>query len=108
MAFSDKPKILIVDDVEVNLILLETVLRKEQAEIHKASNGETALSMSNDLDFALIILDVSMPGMNGFEVAERLRDQEKKTGLHRLFLSLRSCMTSRALPGDISRVRWIT
>ena len=87
MAFSDKPKILIVDDVEVNLILLETVLRKEQAEIHKASNGETALSMSNDLDFALIILDVSMPGMNGFEVAERLRDQEKNRLTPIIFIS---------------------
>lgn len=75
MSITEKPKILIVDDLEVNLILLETILRKEQAEIHKALNGPAALELSEIHDYALIILDVSIPGMNGYEIAQRLRQQ---------------------------------
>lgn len=70
------PKILIVDDIEVNLILLETALRKEQAKIHKALSGEEALKLTANEEFALIILDVSMPVMNGFELAEHIRKQQ--------------------------------
>lgn len=69
------PKILIVDDIEVNLILLETALRKEQAKIYKALSGEEALQLTATEEFALIILDVSMPVMNGFELAEHIRKQ---------------------------------
>lgn len=76
MAITEKPKILIVDDLEVNLILLETILRKEQAEIHKALNGPAALELTEKYIYALIILDVSLPGMNGYEIAERLRKQD--------------------------------
>lgn len=76
MAITEKPKILIVDDLEVNLILLETILRKEQAEIHKALNGPAALELTEKHVYALIILDVSLPGMNGYEIAERLRKQD--------------------------------
>lgn len=67
------PNILIVDDIEVNLILLETALRKEQAKIFKATSGQEALELIKKQEFALIILDVSMPVMNGFELAEHIR-----------------------------------
>lgn len=76
MSGQEKLKILIVDDIEVNLILLETVLRKENATILKSMTGKEALEISAVNDLALIILDVSMPGMNGFELAEHIRNQE--------------------------------
>lgn len=69
------PNILIVDDIEVNLILLETALRKEQAKIHRATSGQEALELTEKTEYALIILDVSMPVMNGFELAAHIRKQ---------------------------------
>ncbi|MBW6491110.1 MAG: response regulator [Lentimicrobium sp.] len=87
MAALEKPKILIVDDIEVNLILLETVLRKEDAVILRASSGFAALEISEVNDLALIILDVSMPGMNGFELAERIRNQKNNSLTPIIFVS---------------------
>ena len=87
MATLEKPKILIVDDLEVNLILLETVLRKEPTEIFKATSGEMALGIAKMHDFALFILDVSMPGMNGFELAEKLRNLDNNRHTPIIFIT---------------------
>ena len=87
MSVQGKPKILIVDDLEVNLILLETVLRKENASILKSMTGKEALEISAVNDLALIILDVSMPGMNGFELAEHIRNQENNALTPIIFVS---------------------
>lgn len=81
------PNILIVDDIEVNLILLETALRKEQARIFKATGGEEALVLTENNEFALIILDVSMPGMNGFELATAIRKQHLNVVTPIIFIS---------------------
>lgn len=83
----DKPKILIVDDISANLILLETILRKEQADILKSTNGQQALDLAENIDLALIILDVSMPGLNGFELARKLRKQENNKLTPIIFIS---------------------
>ncbi len=87
MVFTEKPKILIVDDIKVNLILLQTILRKEQAEILQAIDGDSALEIAELHDLALIILDVSMPGMNGFELAEHLRKQKRNSLTPIIFIS---------------------
>ena len=87
MAGSEKPKILIVDDIEVNLILLETVLRKENATILKSTSGPEAIEISAVNELAIIILDVSMPGMNGIEVAEHIRLQENNLLTPIIFIS---------------------
>ncbi len=81
------PSILIVDDIEVNLILLETALRKEQAKILKATSGEEALKLTENQEFALIVLDVSMPGMNGFELASAIRKQQMNVVTPIIFIS---------------------
>lgn len=81
------PNILIVDDIEVNLILLETALRKEQAKIYKAYSGYEALELTRQLEFALIILDVSMPVMNGFELAEHIRKEQLNAKTPIIFIS---------------------
>ncbi|MGE5316420.1 MAG: response regulator [Chloroflexota bacterium] len=81
------PNILIVDDIEVNLILLETALRKEQARIFKATGGLEAIELSKQYEFALIILDVSMPVMNGFELAEHIRKGQLNSITPIIFIS---------------------
>lgn len=67
------PNILIVDDRNENLIALEALLAECNAIITTASNGNDALSLMLENEFALLLLDVQMPGMDGFEVAELMR-----------------------------------
>jgi PAS domain S-box-containing protein len=67
------PKVLIVDDNENSLLTLKKALGKLNAEIITAGNGEEAVIHTKQRDFALIILDVQMPGMDGFETAEMIR-----------------------------------
>ena len=66
----DKPKILIVDDRKENLLALKTVLDEVDADIIEATNGNDALAATLNYVFALAILDVQMPGMDGYELAE--------------------------------------
>lgn len=69
-------KILIVDDLPANLVAMKKLLSKIHAEIYTASSGNEALSLIIDHDFALILLDVQMPGMDGFETAEIMRSSD--------------------------------
>ena len=69
--------ILIVDDEEKNIKLLKAYLQAEKYNILEASRGEEALKMVNDFNSDLILLDVMMPGINGFEVCKRLTQDEK-------------------------------
>ncbi|WP_031483812.1 two-component system response regulator [Maridesulfovibrio frigidus] len=66
-------KILIVDDNVVNLMLYDRLLRNEGAEIFKAENGEDTVVLCENNDFALILLDVQMPGMDGYETAKAIK-----------------------------------
>ena len=69
-------KILIVDDKKENLVVLRQVLRDVGAEIIEAASGNAALAATLDHTFALAILDVMMPEMSGFELAEHLHGDE--------------------------------
>jgi two-component system, sensor histidine kinase and response regulator len=69
----DKPVILVVDDEPQNIELLEAYLVPEGYEIVKAANGEEALGKLSDKQIDLILLDVLMPGIDGFEVTRRVR-----------------------------------
>ena len=84
---ADIQKILIVDDREENLYALEKVLEKVDADIIKATSGNDALIASLNHDFALAILDVQMPGMDGYELAEFIRAQEKTRDVPIIFMS---------------------
>ena len=76
----DNPKILIVDDRVENLVSLETILRPLDAEIVRAGSGNDALALSLEHDFALALVDVQMPDMDGYETVSLMR-QDKKTEL---------------------------
>jgi len=69
----DKINILIVDDRPENLLVLEGLLENMDCNIIKANSGNEALSLMFDYDFALVLLDVQMPEMDGFETAELMR-----------------------------------
>ena len=73
----EKQKILIVDDKPENLIALEAVLEDENRELIKAYSGNEALKILLKERFALVLLDVQMPGMDGFEVAQLMHSNQK-------------------------------
>ena len=70
-------RILVVDDIPANLRLLEAKLSAEYFEVLTANDGPAALEAAANLAPDLILLDVMMPGMDGFEVARRLKDDPK-------------------------------
>ncbi len=82
-----KPKILIVDDYPDNLFTLNKLLQALDVEVHQATRGEDALALTLDHDFCVAILDVQMPGMDGYELAELLRGNESTSHLPIIFLS---------------------
>jgi CheY-like chemotaxis protein len=65
--------ILIVDDIESNLIALRAVLSPLGVRVVQASSGEEAISRVREESFAVVLLDVQMPEIDGFEVARRMR-----------------------------------
>jgi putative two-component system response regulator len=69
----ESPRILIVDDDERNLKLIEAMLRMHAYDVIKALSGEDALSALRQADFDLILSDVMMPGMDGFELCRRIK-----------------------------------
>jgi len=79
--------ILIVDDTPENLISLKRVLETHNFEIDTASSGEEALKKVLRNEYVLIILDVQMPGMDGFEVAEAISGYSKAKETAIIFLS---------------------
>ncbi|HJW07742.1 MAG TPA: diguanylate cyclase [Rhodanobacter sp.] len=70
------PKILIVDDTAANLVAMRRLLAHSGAELFEARSGNEALALCLDHEFALILLDVNMPDMDGFEVAALLGEAE--------------------------------
>jgi len=82
-----RPKILIVDDRHENLVALEVVLRDLEVDLVKAYNGNEALKQTLYHDFALALLDIQMPDMDGYELAEIMRAEEKTANLPFIFIS---------------------
>ncbi|WP_374649399.1 response regulator [Rhizorhabdus sp.] len=80
-------KILAVDDVPANLVALEAALDQPGVELVTANSGEQALELMLRNDFALALLDVQMPGMDGFELAELMRGTERTRAVPIIFLT---------------------
>ena len=71
-----KAKFLLVDDLEENLVALEALLSRDGLDLDMARSGEDALELMLANEYALALLDVQMPGMDGFELAEIMRANE--------------------------------
>src|SRR5215468_9822858 len=72
-----RASVLLVDDEPANLLAFEALLDDLGLNLVRARSGEEALARLADQPFALVLLDIRMPGMDGFETARRLRKQER-------------------------------
>ena len=85
---SSQTRILVVDDEPVNLHLLVRILSSEGYEVRTASNGEAAIKEAQALPPDLILLDIMMPGMDGFGVCQRLKEDEDTCDIPLIFISV--------------------
>ncbi len=92
------PSILIVDDFEPNLLALEAVLSPLGYRLTRATSGEAALKHLLEQDFALILLDVMMPGMDGYQTAALIRQRARTRDIPIVFLTAMS-----SSPGDLMK-----
>jgi signal transduction histidine kinase len=79
--------VLLVDDLQENLLALEALIRQPGRRIFQARSGDQALSLMLEHAFALTIVDVQMPAMNGFELAELMRGAERTRAIPIIFVS---------------------
>ncbi len=90
---------LIVDDLEENLVALEALLRRDGLSFLRARSGEEALELLLRHEIALALLDVQMPGMDGFELAEFMRGNERTRNVPIIFLTAGSADGQRRFRG---------
>ena len=82
-----RPTILLVDDVRENLLAMAAALRRDDAEVLLASSGQEALELLLVREVAVALLDVQMPGMDGFELAELMRGVGRTRAIPILFVT---------------------
>ncbi|MBR7834784.1 response regulator [Actinospica durhamensis] len=84
---TERAKILLVDDRPENLVALEAVLGALDQTLVRAASGEEALKALLTEDFAVILLDVQMPGLDGFETAAHIKRRERTKDIPIIFLT---------------------
>lgn len=88
MTAGHSARILVVDDTTANLRLLTDLLTEQGYTVHPASDGELALEFVRSILPDIILLDIRMPGMDGFEVCRRLKAEERTRSIPVIFISI--------------------
>jgi CheY-like chemotaxis protein len=83
----EAPNILIVDDRQENLLAMESALEDLDCTIYKANSGQEALRLVLKHNFALVLLDVQMPEMDGFEVARLIHGKKQTKDVQIIFIT---------------------
>jgi signal transduction histidine kinase len=96
---SEPVRILAVDDNPANLRALDALLQGIGAQVVTASSGDAALKLLMEQDFALILLDVRMPGQSGFEVAQLIRGRPRSSHIPIIFLTASENTDRQVLEG---------
>jgi two-component system, sensor histidine kinase and response regulator len=108
MTNTDKETLLIVDDVPTNLKLLMSILRRRNFTVQIAQDGEDALEQVAYAKPDLILLDIMMPGMDGFETCQRLKADEKNREIPVIFMTALSETVDKLKGFEIGAVDYIT
>jgi len=100
--------ILLVDDEPQNLQLLGNVLKKEGYSLEFAMNGDQALKWINSQQFALILLDIMMPGIDGYEVCKQIKLNEQTRNIPIIFLTAKTDTASIVKGFELGAVDYVT
>ncbi len=95
MSLEKKATILLVDDEPNILVPLEFLVKQQGYQVEKATSGQEALDKMSVCLPDLVILDVMMPGMDGFEVARRIRQDERFENTRIIFLTAKGSQADR-------------
>src|SRR6056297_620874 len=101
-------KILIVDDLPKNIQLLGTILNEDNYDVEFALNGPDALQWVKSNHFDLILLDIMMPGMYGYEVCTRLKENEKTREIPVIFITAKNDTDSTIKGFEVGGIDYIT
>src|ERR1044071_1714487 len=99
MSQAERPKVLIVDDQPRNLDVLEVMLGEADCTLVRATSAEEALLAVVRHDFAALVLDIKMPGMNGIELATLIKQRKRSHHVPILFLTAHSVNEDDVLKG---------
>lgn len=108
MLNAQQKKILIVDDVPTNIKLLHDVLQCQNYKVSVAKSGETAFKRLERIVPDLILLDVMMPGINGFDVCEKLKQNPKTQDIPIIFMTALTDQVDKVKGLSIGAVDYIT
>ncbi|MGV3741441.1 MAG: hybrid sensor histidine kinase/response regulator [Burkholderiaceae bacterium] len=91
--------VLVVDDFPQNLVATEAILARPGLNVLKAASGEEALELLLSNEVALALIDVQMPGMDGFELAEIMRGNQRTSGIPLIFMTAATQEVNRTFRG---------
>ena len=100
-------KILIVDDVPKNIQMAMNILKNEGHHMYYAQSGEKALLLTEENDFDLILLDVMMPDMNGYDVCRKLKSNSNTNEIPIVFLSGKDSTADIELAYEVGGVDYV-
>jgi len=104
---SDRLHILIVDDVSDNIQVAMSILKEKNYQFSFALNGEQALELIKANTFDLILLDIMMPGMDGFEVCKQLKSNQNTQDIPVIFLTAKIDVDSIKAGFEVGAVDYI-
>ena len=102
------PRVLVIDDEPPIRLLCRVNLEAEGMEVVEASDGPTGLEKARNDEPDVILLDVMMPGLDGWQVAEELLDDERTSSIPIIFLTARAEVRDRARGLDLGGIDYIT
>jgi len=95
-----KPNILYIEDHPDNMTLVKRIFRPDSYNVIEAWSGNQGLSIAESQNVDLILLDINLPDIDGFEVARRLRSSKKTELAHTPIIAV----TANAMKGDVQKV----
>ena len=103
----DKKTILVVDDTETNIDILLGLL-DEKYDVLVAMDGESALEIADEEELDMVLLDIMMPGMDGYEVCEKLKANPKTHNIPIIFLTAKTDEDSIEKAYDVGGIDYVT
>jgi len=87
---SKNGKILIVDDISTHLLLLQTILHDEGYETDVTDDPKTVIDILMDKEYQVVLLDIMMPGLDGYQVLEKIKANEKLSYVNVIIISAKT------------------